>query len=76
MVYIYTDVHAHFPDSGNCIRLLFMEHKDCACTEKCSWTSRTLIKFPLRVFDWIGTEIDMSYSYSQWILNISTVYGK
>ena len=43
---IYTDAHAHFPNNGNCIWLLVMEHMDSACSEKCSWTSRTLIEFP------------------------------
>ena len=26
--------------------------------------------------EWVGTEMDMSYSYSPWIVNLCTEYGK
>ena len=31
--------------SGNCIRVLLMEHLNCTCSEKCSRSSKTLIEF-------------------------------
>ena len=45
MADIYQDAHAHYPDSGNCIRVLFMEHLNCTCSVKCFRSSRPIIEF-------------------------------
>ena len=47
---IYKEACMHYPDSGNCIRVLFMEHLYCTCSEKCSQSSRTIIEFGLYVY--------------------------
>ena len=45
MADIYKDACAHYPNSGHSIRVLFLEHLNSTCAEKCSRSSRAIIEF-------------------------------